>query len=166
MTITDLENLQSLKSELLDLNQAAARSMSDVKNGKEATIDLHRWSDRKQRLEVQIPLAEAKVLNQQIRSLKVEREQAKAELDRLRPKLEEAAILYDQKLQELQAAFEAHALIQVQSWNAEQTYQQAYEDWSDRKTELRTLIQSVTGVEEVRPDGLSNTNTNNLLIRN
>jgi chromosome segregation ATPase len=165
---TDLEILQKTFDDLvassLALDQEAAVAMAGIKNKGEATMDLERWKDRKERIQIQIPLAESRLLSEQIRQLTLQRDEAKSKLEALRPSLEEAAADYDEKLKALQESYERHAMLQVQAWNAEQSHQQAWEDLQERKQSLRSVIRQVTGVEEVGPDGLSN--TDNRLIRN
>lgn len=157
------EKLGQLKDELAELNCEAARAMA----GKGEALDLQRWRDRKSRLEFQIPLVENKVLNEQIETLKREREHAKAELEKLRPRLEAAAADYDQKLRALQESYEAHGRLQIQAYQYDQMLTITFEELQTKRVELRSLIKAVTGVEEdLGHDGLTNTENQNLLIRN
>jgi hypothetical protein len=184
----DLEQLQKtfdgLQENLISLNQEAAKALAGIKNKGEAVIDVERWNDQKRKIQIQIPIIESRLLQAKIKQLLGEREAAKAELERLRPELVAASEDYDARLKSLEESFIKHGKLQAVAYNLDQTVVQTWEEVQEKKRQLRDLIQSVTGVEEVEPDGLSNTvkklvvvkttegerefsyDTDNLLIRN
>src|SRR5687767_10706290 len=81
------KNLDELRREMDALDNEVANAIT----GKDTTVDIFRIRDRRSDLALAIQCAEAKLLQHELEALQKERQESKAQLQKLRPVLKAAA---------------------------------------------------------------------------
>src|SRR5215216_2769121 len=159
---TDLELYEDqftrLKDQIRDLDHSAWRAFKAIDGKKPADFDFdpERYRTLKAKLQSQLPVLETKMRSERDRVLKQRSAERGRELKDLQPQLNVTKARYDEALQALQGAYEAHAKLEIKAWAIEQGLKTDFEEMRENQRCLESLVRDITGVDHDGPINTDN----------